>query len=594
MADFRTFIPNNRPNSDPDIMTRMQKDLSTSSHSEGSLETNGHAMAGVRRVATKIPHVCVVGAGVAGLRCADVLLQHGVKVTILEGRNRVGGRLYQSDALGHKVDLKSGPNWIHGTDNNPVLDLAKETNTLTMNWDGRQSVFDKSGNQMDIKEAGENSEIVWGIIEQAMKYSEDETSSIPVEESLFDFFKKKVPEMITEEMEGDTTINERRETILDMSEMWGAFVGSSIERQSLRYFWLEECIDGENLFVAETYHKILNRIAEPVQKCADIKFGHKVQRVVSKGTEENPSVEVLIDGQESLTFDEVVMTAPLGWLQRNESAFEPELPDGLKQAIASIGYGHLDKVYITFPTAFWNESTSNNLTTPKSHDHTIPNVPATTAPIHQASSAIDEPDVNPNHYPGFTHWRKPAYAASTNPAQWAQEALNLAALPPPTAHPTLLFYTYGPTSLHLASLLKQYPPPVANPDDAARKLLTDFFHPYFSRLPNYSPSDPAHQPSRILATTWANDELAGYGSYCNFQVGLEAGDRDIETMRRGMPGRGLWFAGEHTAPFVALGTVTGAYWAGEGVARRIVRAWGVDGKGKDAEGHANGSVNGSA
>jgi hypothetical protein len=35
-----------------------------------------------------------------------------------------------------------------------MMDLAKETNTLTMNWDGRQSVFDKSGNQMDVKEAG--------------------------------------------------------------------------------------------------------------------------------------------------------------------------------------------------------------------------------------------------------------------------------------------------------------------------------------------------------------------------------------------------------------------------------------------------------
>jgi NADPH-dependent 2,4-dienoyl-CoA reductase/sulfur reductase-like enzyme len=92
MADFRTFIPNNRPNSDPDIITRMQKDLSSSSHSEGSLELNGHAMA-VRRAVGKVPHVGIVGAGVAGLRCADVLLQHGVKVTILEGRNRVGGRV---------------------------------------------------------------------------------------------------------------------------------------------------------------------------------------------------------------------------------------------------------------------------------------------------------------------------------------------------------------------------------------------------------------------------------------------------------------------------------------------------------------------
>lgn len=59
----------------------------------------------LRRAAGKIPHVCVVGAGVAGMRCADVLLRHGVRVTVLEGRERVGGRFCQSDVLGHVVDL---------------------------------------------------------------------------------------------------------------------------------------------------------------------------------------------------------------------------------------------------------------------------------------------------------------------------------------------------------------------------------------------------------------------------------------------------------------------------------------------------------
>ena len=93
MADFRTFIPNNRSNGDPDTKTRMQKDLSISLHSTSSLEANGNNMAGVRRAAGRVPHVCVVGAGIAGLRCADVLLQHGIKVTILEGRDRVGGRV---------------------------------------------------------------------------------------------------------------------------------------------------------------------------------------------------------------------------------------------------------------------------------------------------------------------------------------------------------------------------------------------------------------------------------------------------------------------------------------------------------------------
>jgi hypothetical protein len=49
--------------------------------------------------------VGIVGAGFAGLRCADILLQHGFKVTILEARNRLGGRVGQSWHLGHQVDL---------------------------------------------------------------------------------------------------------------------------------------------------------------------------------------------------------------------------------------------------------------------------------------------------------------------------------------------------------------------------------------------------------------------------------------------------------------------------------------------------------
>ena len=53
----------------------------------------------------QVVSVGIVGAGFAGLRCADVLLRRGVKVTILEARNRLGGRVGQSWKLGHAVDL---------------------------------------------------------------------------------------------------------------------------------------------------------------------------------------------------------------------------------------------------------------------------------------------------------------------------------------------------------------------------------------------------------------------------------------------------------------------------------------------------------
>lgn len=73
-----------------------------------------------------------------------------------------------------------------------------------------------------------------------------------------------------------------------------------------------------------------------------------------------------------------------------------------------------------------------------------------------------------------------------------------------------------------------------------------------------------------MNTAWQFDELAGNGSYCNFQVGIKEADKDVEAIRHGVPERRLWFAGEHTAPFEELGTAAGAYMSGEAVALRII------------------------
>lgn len=176
----------------------------------------------------------------------------------------------------------------------------------------------------------------------------------------------------------------------------------------------------------------------------------------------------------------------------------------------------------------------------------------------------------------FTFWLQPNYTASTNPERWLQECIDLTTLPSDSAHPTLLFYIQGPQSKYIADLVSS----ASNDEDRDAKLI-EFFLPYISRLPNYDENIHKCKPKAILATCWASDKFAGYGSYSNFQVGLEDGDKHIETMSHGMPERGIWIAGEHTAPFIALGTTTGAYWSGEAVAERIIQKCG---KGEEASG----------
>lgn len=176
------------------------------------------------------------------------------------------------------------------------------------------------------------------------------------------------------------------------------------------------------------------------------------------------------------------------------------------------------------------------------------------------------PDEKP--FTGFTQWLSASYAPETNPKRWNQEIVDLATLPDSCAHPTLLFYIFGEQSVTLAKELASLPS-----TEAKRQHVIEFFTPYFSLLPHYEKDSPDCRPVSWWASDWVLDPLAGNGSYSNFQTGLVEGDKDIEIMREGLPDRGLWFGGEHTAPFVALGTVTGAYWSGEGIAKRIADAY---------------------
>jgi monoamine oxidase len=68
--------------------------------------------------------VVVIGAGVAGLSAAEALLRKGLKVIVLEARNRIGGRAWtESETLAQPFD--QGAHWLHNAEVNSFKSRAR-------------------------------------------------------------------------------------------------------------------------------------------------------------------------------------------------------------------------------------------------------------------------------------------------------------------------------------------------------------------------------------------------------------------------------------------------------------------------------------
>jgi polyamine oxidase len=97
--------------------------LSESSHNRYAQALNGSRKAKPAKKAA--PTVIIIGAGLSGSSAANALVAKGYKVTIVEARNRVGGRTWTDrKSLSKPVDLGAG--WIHEADENPITDLCKK------------------------------------------------------------------------------------------------------------------------------------------------------------------------------------------------------------------------------------------------------------------------------------------------------------------------------------------------------------------------------------------------------------------------------------------------------------------------------------
>jgi hypothetical protein len=146
---------------------------------------------------------------------------------------------------GYKLTISRGPNWIHAwTDSeepHPIFKLASESKTPVHYWNNKQLLYDSSGDVLPDDTTDRLSTLLWEIIEDAFKFSEEAHSKdggkdIPKEDSLQDFIKRKAEIVLPDDKE--------RKLLVQMSEMFGAYVGEPVWKQSLRFAWMEECCGG--------------------------------------------------------------------------------------------------------------------------------------------------------------------------------------------------------------------------------------------------------------------------------------------------------------------------------------------------------------
>ena len=114
--------------------------------------------------------------------------------------------------------------------------LAEATNTTTTDFEEELLFIAADGKPVSRVVANKISDFLWASIEEAFEYSNAHKDTISPDKSLLDFFRERV--------DGTDFTPEEKELFIETSRLWGVYVGDGVDRQSLKFFCLEECIDG--------------------------------------------------------------------------------------------------------------------------------------------------------------------------------------------------------------------------------------------------------------------------------------------------------------------------------------------------------------
>jgi len=271
--------------------------------------------------------VVVVGAGMAGATVARRLVDEGHDVVVVEGRDRVGGRLDTVQPAGWGFPVERGANWVHDVGASSLRQELADLGVRTVPFDYSESVLGPDGKEVqpDTADAGPAAALA-----EALEWAEEQDADSSVSEALVQSGATADPAELNRFL--------RSEIVTE----FGADPGELSAWEGLG-----EGTEGDDLLVVGGYSALVKDLLDGIPT----ELGWPVATVAHSAD----GVTVAATDGRTVTGDRVVVTLPLGVLKSGTVRFDPPLPETHRDAVDGLSMGVLDKVWLRWEERWWGD-----------------------------------------------------------------------------------------------------------------------------------------------------------------------------------------------------------------------------------------------
>lgn len=276
----------------------------------------------------KKSEIIIVGAGMAGLAAANRLREKDYNVTLLEARPHAGGRTHSVPLFNAMFD--EGAFMIHGTVNNPIADLSDQIKVpyCSLNF-SRQYLTDSQLREINFQKFEEEFD---HLLVQAKQWATLQPTDCSLAEAM------------QQALQLNPSSDEFKAYFEWKMKARGPYYGAEFTSISARHWDVEEELSGAQAVMLQGYQPLVDHLAKD--------FNILLNEWVTGIAYSQSSVQVKTQSRQ-FKADAVIVTVPLGILQKEKIKFYPELPVAKKQALAHLKMGVLDKIVLQFPEIFW-------------------------------------------------------------------------------------------------------------------------------------------------------------------------------------------------------------------------------------------------